>query len=62
MIDSQRHCENYRKALISSDIKSFHYDIQLAPADSKVWRKNNSNKWTNYNSPFLPKVKNSSRG
>jgi hypothetical protein len=63
MIDSQKKCENYRQALQASDVKTWHYDIQPAPAGSTVWRKhNNYGQWTNYNSSNPPLVKNGSRG
>jgi len=58
MIDSKKKCENYQKALKSSDVKSWHYSLDLAPAGAKVWRKhNNYGKWTSYNSPHVPLVK-----
>jgi hypothetical protein len=66
MIDSQDKCENYQKALQSSDKgsgKTWHYDMQVAPEGSTVWRKhNNYGQWTNYNSSNPPLVKNGSRG
>jgi len=49
MIDSERKCKNYMSALQGSDIRKMHYDISPAPEGSKVWRKNNTNKWTGYN-------------
>jgi len=65
MIDRIEKVDNYYKTLIKSDPgsgKTWHYDIQMAPSDAEVWRKNNnSNQWTNYNSSNPPKVKNGSR-
>ena len=61
MIDSQHKVDNYKKALEASDVKSFWYKVEEAPKGSTVWRKDSSNKWTNYDSPNPPLVKNGSR-
>ena len=65
MIDELHKVENYKKALVASDPgsgKTWHYDIQVAPKDSKPWRKhNNYGPWTNYDCSNPPLVKNGSR-
>lgn len=61
MIDSEKKCENYQKALQASAGKNDFYDIQAAPKGSTVWRKSNSSQWTNYDSPHPPLVRNGSR-
>jgi len=65
MIDEAKKVENYKKALESSDKgtgKTWHYSVTPAENDAKIWRKNNSNKWTNYDSSNPPLTRNGSRG
>ena len=50
MIDERRKCENYMAARVSSkSTKAGWYDIVPAPKGAKIWRKDTTNKWTNYN-------------
>lgn len=54
MIDSKKKVENYHKALQSSDVKTWHYDIQPAPEGSKVWRQKRST--IGGNKPAVPRI------
>jgi hypothetical protein len=58
MIDQRRKCENYMIARTASkSTKSKWYDIVPAEKGAKVWRKDTTNQWTNYNLPGPQLVK-----
>jgi len=58
MVDSLKKVENYRDAVLVSHLThSIHFDIRPAQNDAKVWKKNSSNQWTNYDSPYPQKIK-----
>ena len=57
MIDSQSKVDNYKKALQSSDVKTWHYDVQSAPEGSTVWSKKKNMKWAHYNDSQVKIVK-----
>ena len=65
MIDSIHKVNNYKDALVKSDPgsgKTWHYKVEDALPDEKVWRKhNNYGQWTNYNASNPPLVRNGSR-
>lgn len=57
MVDSLKKVENYRDAVVASYPKQTHFKITPASIDAKVWKKNVTNQWTNYNAPGPQRVK-----
>lgn len=65
MIDTRKRVDNYRAALeasVKNKKTTWHHDIRPAPAGASVWARNRSTKWTSYDSPHPPLVRNGSRG
>jgi hypothetical protein len=60
MIDRRHKCVNYMVARLSSKgtkAGQGWYDIIPAEKDAVMWKKDNSNQWTNYNAPGPQLVK-----
>ena len=59
MTDLKHKCENYRDAIKASapsgESKYRWFDLRPATEDETIWKRNQSNEWTGYDSP-QPKI------